>query len=121
MEIPQNKKVVYDTQVLSLAIAGQYAAYNKKLREGVCIGASVVSFTTDKGHAVNVGVTDSSGTEILGASDYRDWAKTGGEYLKSLKPCNFDTRGSVNINIAASVALAVAFDAQIIFAILIDK
>ena len=122
MEIPADKKVVYEVENLNLAIGEQYKNYPKKLREGVCIGASVVAFSAVKGHAVNIGVQDASGTEILGSSDYRDWSKTGGEFLSSMKPTHFATNGSINIKIASAIVVAgFAFDAQIIFAVLIDK
>lgn len=123
--IPEGKKVVYDKMDISIGAGNTSFADQIKLREGQCIGAKIIDFTSAiaRAYAINVGVTDSAGSEMIAQTDFRDFIQNGGGYFEGLKPACFSTRSQVSVKVTSTTAIAPAedFSAQIIFAVLIDK
>lgn len=119
-----NQKIVYDKVNINIATGNSSFALNTTLREGTCIGVKLVdiSSATQRDHAINVGVEDNSGTEVIGSTDFRDYTAGNGGYINSLKPAQFSTRSGIKIQATATEAIKTAdFKAQLIFAIVIEK
>lgn len=120
----ENKKIVYDRVDVNIAIGSTSFATTKKLREGVCIGVKYIDFSsaTNRANAINIGVNDTLGSELVGATDFRDYAHGGGNYIDgSFKPTKFSTRSEAKITVVSTAAIAgTNFDGQLIFAVLID-
>lgn len=117
--IPEGKKIVYQRLDFSIPAGNSSFSAQETFREGLCIGVKVVQFaggTPDS--AVNVSVQDTSKTEVLGSTDYRDYSHTGGNYLESFKAARFSTRGSITISLTAEKATAADFTGQVILAII---
>jgi len=122
MRIPENKRIVYERLDIAIGTGNTSFSDTVSLRQGTCIGVKVIPFAGHTGldHAINIGAEDTSGNEVVGKTDFRDYASTGGDYLNSFKTVNFDTRKQVNVSALATKGLTAAFYAQMVFAVLID-
>lgn len=121
--IPENKKLVYDKVNITINVGDSSFSEQIKLREGTCVGVKVIDFTpaVTRDHSIDVAVTDSRGTEVTGATDFRDYKHSGGGYLEGLKPVKFDTRSIATVTVIADKVIAgTPFVGQFVFAVLID-
>lgn len=120
--IPENKQVVYEKVDITIGASARSFSAQKSLRRGDCFGVKIVVLEEDSitTNAINVGVSDVSGNELIAQTDYRDYTKGNGAYLENFKPVSFNT-DSVNVNVTSPVPTTRGFKAQFIFALLIDK
>lgn len=113
---------VYDKLDVKITTGG--VAFNKALdlTRGVCVGVKFIAFPTataaPRDHSIDIHVNANDGTKLLGKTDYRDFGHTGGSYLESFKPCRFDTKAQINVDVLSSKGIATAdFEGQLIFVI----
>ncbi|UOB18591.1 hypothetical protein [Abyssalbus ytuae] len=112
-------KVVYDKIDIVIPVGETNFNDFLRLRDGQCIGVKIIPISgTEYSHAINVGVEDSQGNEIISTVDFRDYTNNAGGYKAGLKPVQFDARGNITIIGQSTQAIALAnFVAQLIFAI----
>src|SRR5690606_34940547 len=114
-----NRKIVYETVDVSIALGASSFAAQKQLKHGTCLGVRFIDFSkAPRANAINIDIEDSDGIAILGKTDFRDFEHGGGGHLEGYKRCNFDSKAIVNIQVTSTAAIAgTAFDGQLIFAV----
>lgn len=116
------KRIVYDRLDINVAAGSLGASAHIDLTRGRCKGIRFISYDNatpaQRDHSINIDIKTNNADKILGPTDYRDFIHNGGGYIEGFKPCDFDTKAQVRVDIIPSEAVkAVNFKGQLVFAI----
>lgn len=116
------KRIVYDKLDINVAAGSLGATMHIDLTRGRCKGLRFISFDNalpaNRDHAINLNVSSNNSDKILGPTDYRDFIHNGGGYIEGFKPCDFDTKAQVRVDVLPGQPIKVTnFIGQLIFAI----
>lgn len=113
-------RIVYDTIDFNIGVGQQAFNESKDLRNGKCVGVKLIDYAPATGRTggILVSVQSSDTTELVGRTDYRDYASGNGGYKESFKPCSFETKAQIRLSINAENAIAgTDFSGQMVFMI----
>lgn len=115
-------KYLYDE--LPVLIPANDLGFSKTidLKKGICVGVKYINFEdatkADRDFAIDIDVNSNSGDLIVGRTDYRDFINEGGGYIGGFKPCRFDTKAQIRVDVIPEVAMKVKdFKGVIVFMI----
>lgn len=104
-----DKKFIYQKETVTIAIGNTSYSNQIQLERGICRGVKVVDCSlaaSTKANEINLNITSSDGSRIIGETDFRDFIANGGGYQEGLKPVLFNTASRVNVAVTSSAAIA---------------
>lgn len=102
-----NTKPVYDQIEIDIAVGDPAFSDRVSLKQGTCVGVRYIDIDQEKrDQVINLSVETSSGDALIGKTDYRDYINSGGDYNGNFKPCNFDTKADIKIDLKSNSNIA---------------
>lgn len=117
------KDYTYDTVNINIPVGSRSFSQDKSLKDGTCVGVKFIPIgNTERANIINVSILSTDGSAIIPSTDFRDYENNGGGYKANFKPCNFNSRLDVGVNVTSTEAIATAdFVGQVVFMIEKDQ